>query len=662
VTRVLALGGLSTFALAVLIGRLWYLQVVQGQQHLNSAHANQRTQVRISPPRGIIEDRNGVPLITNTSRIDVFVTPGEQNDWIEKEVRRRKKAVRRRRWSQAESDALYEAARRVLFERLAGVLQLPVGPMLKEFEKNRLGSSDPACVQKGISQAQLAQVAERLADLPGFIPMVVPVRQYPKGWLGAQMLGYIDQISADQLKAERKANDEALRKGAAPESLVRHRPGDLIGSYGLEKYYDRLLSGTEGSIDYIVNAQQEKLGIAEERPAVPGARLTLTFDWRLQDLAEKLMQGKKGAIIAIDPRDGAVLAMYSYPSFDPTVYQRRPIPQAVMDRDVTPGQENRALGQYPPGSTYKIITAAAGLGEKKVSPVSSFFCAHEYQNLGCHGTHGSVALRGALAASCDVYFYHVGQRLGEEKQKAWAKHFGLGQKTGIDLPKDSIGKLSSSTQKKMSFEGMADQAEEAGNTTRAEKLRREAPLGMNLGEVMQTAIGQGFTATSPLHMALVVGAAANGGKIYRPHLLKKATSSDGKATVLDIPEAKPTVAHTPPVPKEHWSAIREGLRAVVAYGTAHKTANSPYCTISGKTGTAEKNKLGDNYAWFVGYGSKSAGEAPSIAVAVVLEPYVRGLHGGDHAAPLARKLIEGHFGIGLETSKPGQPTTVARRD
>ncbi len=653
--RVAALAALTALGLLVVIFRFWYLQVAQGQRYLDSAYANQRTSVRIAPPRGIIEDRNGVALLTNTARIDVFDPPTQQRDWVEKEVRRQKKSRKGHRWKQAEIDELYKAVRFDAFVHLSGILGTDPAEMLKEFEKNRTTSSEPALVQRGISQDQLAQVAERLSELPGVLPMVVPVRLYPKGALGAQILGYIDQITADKLKREDSARVAARDAGQDDSLLPRHRSGDQIGTYGLEKYYDQLLSGTEGSIDYAVNNAQERQGVLEERPAVPGAKLTLTLDWRLQALAEKLMQGKKGAAVALDPRDGSVLAMASFPSFDPNAFQHRPISKATMDA-ISAGQLNRAVdGIYPPGSTFKIISSVAGLAEKKITTGTVFSCGGSYLKLNCDGTHGGVALRGALTVSCDTYYYHVGQRLGEEKLKTWAQNFGLGVSTGIDLPGKSFGEpeghLSTSKCKNDTNENLLEKARKAANQEEIAKLERE-PKFLTLGETMQTAIGQGFTAISPLHMAQVAAAVASRGKIYKPHFLKKATVSDGSNKILDIDEAKPRITNEIKLPKDQWDVIQQGLRAVVTSGTAQKTANSPFVYISGKTGTAEKNKSGDNVAWFICYASKKAGETPSIAVAVCVEPMVKGQHGADMAGPIARKLVEGHFGVGLTDTKP----------
>ncbi len=649
--RVAALAALTALGLLVVIFRFWYLQVAQGQRYLDSAYANQRTSVRIAPPRGIIEDRNGVALLTNTARIDVFVTPKEQSDWVETEARRQKKSRKGHRWKQAEIDELYKAVRFDAFVHLSGILGTDPAEMLKEFEKNRTTSSEPALVQRGISQDQLAQVAERLSELPGVLPMVVPVRLYPKGALGAQFLGYIDQITADKLKREDSARIAARDAGQDDSLLPRHRSGDQIGTYGLEKYYDQLLSGTEGSIDYAVNNAQERQGVLEERPAVPGAKLTLTLDWRLQALAEKLMQGKKGAAVALDPRDGSVLAMASFPSFDPAVFQRRPIPQSVIDNEVNPGQNEWSLADtLAPGSTFKIISASAALTEKKVLSGTSYFCSHEYQGLKCHGTHGSVSVRGALTQSCDVYFYHVGQKLGIDRLDYWSREFGLAQKTGIDIPDDPDGNLSEA--KRSTNERWLASARRRGDRKREQEIIAD---GMTLkpGEIMQTAIGQGKTGTSPLHIALVAAAAAQAdGQIFRPHFVKHATASDGSGRKLDIPEARPTVSHQPPVSRAAWNVVRDGLRAVVTSGTARRAMEGSPFYVSGKTGTAETGKPGQTNAWFAGYASRKAGEVPSIAVCVFLFNDGKNLHGGDHAAPIARKLVEGHFGVGLTDTKP----------
>ena len=259
---------------------------------------------------------------------------------------------------------------------------------------------------------------------------------------------------------------------------------------------------------------------------------------------------------------------------------------------------------------------------------------------------------GALAQSCDVFFYHVGERLKENKLKEWALNFGIGEKTGIDLPEDPRGVLSTSAAKKRKNDSMLKDARKRGDLAAVKRILADGET-LNAGEVMQTAIGQGLTGTSPLHVALMTCAAANrDGVIYQPHLLQYATASDGSGARLSVPEATPKISHKLPVSPEVWKVVREGMRAVVTSGTARRTANSSSCYIAGKTGTAETGKKGQTHAWFTGYGARDAGTAPSIVVTAFLFTDGKNLHGGDHAAPLARQVIEAHFG------KSGAPVSL----
>lgn len=635
--RVLALGIAVSFSFLLLILRLWYLQIAHGQEALDDAENNQRTSIRVVSPRGIIEDRKHEPLITNTSRIDVFIVPDRLDEWVRQEMRK----IPRSKRGKGLRDRLETAA----YQRLVDVLEdgTTVAELHATFKKNQQPSlSDPTPVKQDISQSQLARIAEGLADLPGVIPLSVPVRRYPKGKLAAQVLGYIKQVTPEGWKAERDARKKAASEGKDIDKLPDHRQTDYVGTYGLEKYYDDILSGEPGSTDYAVTAQGKRIKIVETKEAVPGARLTLTLDGQLQQTVENLMQGKKGAAVALDPRDGSVRAMFSFPTFDPTAFQRPITPEMVAG--LNDGQNNRATStKYPPGSTFKIVSSIAGLSEKKISRGTPITCVGSYKKKKCDGVHGTIALSSALTVSCDTYFYRVGELLGEDRLKTWCRNVGIGEKTGIDLSQDSMGRLSTSKAKAASFENQAKQYEAAGNKAKAESLRADAARGMNLGEIMMTGIGQGFTGVSPLQMAQVVSAVANGGKIYRPHLLDTAVAGDGSGRV--IRKIKPELMHDIKLTREQWNAIRSGLRGAVTAGTARKTVSGSPFYIAGKTGTAELTKNGDNYAWFVCYASRKAGETPSIAVAVCLEPAIKGQHGGDVAAPIARRIVEAHFGM-----------------
>ena len=634
--RVLVLGMIVVVSLLLLTLRLWYLQVVHGQEALDEAENNQRTSIRVLPPRGIIEDRNHKPLLTNTSRIDVFMVPDRLEEWIRQEMRKVPRGKRVGLHARLEIEA---------YQRLVDALEdgTTVAELQKTFKKNQQpGPSDPTPIKQDITQAQLARIAEGLADLPGVIPQSVPVRRYPQGMLAAQVLGYIKQITPEDWKAERDARKKAVGEGRDTDSLPDHRQTDFVGTYGLERFYDGILAGESGSTDYAITAQGKRLRVVETTEATPGAKLTLTLDSQLQQTVEKLMQGKKGAAVALDPRNGSVRALFSFPTFDPSAYQRPITPEMVAE--LSAGEQNRATGtKYPPGSTFKIVSSIAGLSEKKIGTGTAITCVGSYKKKKCDGVHGTISLSSALTVSCDSYFYRVGELVGEDKMKKWCQSVGIGERTGIDLPTDTMGRLSTSEMKRLSFEAQARQYEAAGNLAKAQALRDDAARGMNLGEIMMTGIGQGFTGVSPLQMAQVVSAVATGGKIYRPHLLDKAVAGDGSGRAIKT--VKPELTHDIKLTRAQWNAIRSGLRNAVMAGTARKTVSACPFYIAGKTGTAELTKDGDNYAWFVCYAARKAGETPSIAVAVCLEPAIKGQHGGDVAAPIARRIVEAHFGM-----------------
>jgi penicillin-binding protein 2 len=427
----------------------------------------------------------------------------------------------------------------------------------------------------------------------------------------AHLLGYVGEISADQLEK--------------PEFLDLHQ-GSIVGQYGVEKSYDRHMRGMAGQKSVEVDALgHEKKASVVERPQA-GNDLYLTIDVRLQKVAEDLLGEEQGAIVALDPNSGDILAMASRPGFDPNVLSRELTTKQwveIVQDEGRPLNNRASQGQYPPGSTFKIPMAVAALETKTMSPSSTVFCNGGYQfgkrlyhDWKASG-HGYVDLHNALVHSCDVYFYTIGQRMGIDVMAEFGKDFGLGKATGVELPSERSGIMPSTAWK--------------------QKAKNEQWLP---GETISAAIGQGYVTVTPLQMASLVGTVANDGVNYRPRLVQ-AVMDRTSGNLQELPAVPRGKINAKP---ETFRVIKDALADVVTKGTATK-AKSSVVTIGGKTGTAqvaalrtgpEENipKKFRDHAWFVAFAPV---ESPKIAVAVLAEHMG---HGGATAAPLAKEVIE----------------------
>lgn len=589
--RVRVLAGLLFSTFAILLSRLWILQVLNGDTFRAQSASNRSQALRTIAPRGMIEDSEGHVMVTNSAQFTVFVIP-----------------------SDLPKDADEKAG---VFSRLAQILEISPDELQVILTHNRRGTN-PVAVAEGVTAHVLARIAENRLWLPGVQADVEPVRRYTGKKSGAHLLGYIGQIGDDEQTGDNKK--------------LGYQPGDFIGKSGIEKQYDYLLNGQAGETRWEVDAkgrQQRKLGTA---PAQPGATLRLTIESRVQKECEAALQGKKGAAVAIDPRDGRVLALVSNPAFDPNLLARRPLKTSVYQQEVAPGLFDRATSaQMPPGSIFKIVTSAAGLATDTVGSNTYSYC-NGGERIGnrifhCHGSHGSVGLSRALEASCDVFFYDAGRRMGPDQLAEWAKNFGLGQKSGIDLPGEKSGIIPSPAWKKK----MAAKFHNPDN--------RWYP-----GNTANMAIGQGDVLTTPLQMALVAAAIGNGGTVYAPRVLLRAEKADATHTILY--QMKPEVVHKLPLSPRQIGQVAEGMRQVIVGrgGTSH-AANLAGIGVAGKSGSAEKRggqAHGATHGWFVCYAPL---QNPTIAICVFLESDGQNLHGGRDAAPIARQMMAAHFRI-----------------
>ncbi|MBX3318384.1 MAG: penicillin-binding protein 2 [Nitrospira sp.] len=569
--------------------RLWHLQILEGPYYRDLSENNRTRQVLLEPARGLIYDRNGILLANNVSSFSVYVMLEDVKD------------------------------REILIQQLSELLGLD--PALVRKKMAIKGSKLlPRKIKDRMTLRDATLVESRRLDMPGVMIQVESQRNYPGGLIASHLLGYVGEISADQLEK--------------PEFDDLHQ-GSIVGQYGIEKSYDRHMRGTAGQKNVEVDALgHEKKSSVVEKPQA-GNDLYLTIDARLQKLAEDLLSEEQGAIVALDPNNGDILAMASRPAFDPNVLSRELTSKQwveIVQDEGRPLNNRASQGQYPPGSTFKIPMAVAALETKTMSPSSTVHCTGGYQ-FGRRlyrdwkaGGHGYVDLHEALVHSCDVYFYSIGQRMGIDVMAEFGKDFGLGRPTGVELPSERSGIMPTPAWK--------------------QKVKRESWLP---GETISAAIGQGFVTVTPLQMASMMATVANDGVNYRPRLVR-AVMDRATGNLQELPAVPRGKINAKP---ETFRIIKSALADVVTKGTATR-AKSSIVTIGGKTGTAQVAALRTgpeesipkkfrDHAWFVAFAPV---ESPKIAVAVLAEHMG---HGGAAAAPLAKELIEAYMNITAPT-------------
>ncbi len=462
----------------------------------------------------------------------------------------------------------------------------------------------------------LAAIEVNKYDLPGVSVNVNLRRHYIHERKAAHLIGYLSEISPEELKS-----------GSYPDS----RSGDLIGKFGAEKVYENSLRGKRGGRQVEVNANGLVVRVLKTVDAVPGHNVFLTIDQQLQHRTEELLDGIVGAAVALEPGTGQILALASSPSFDQNVFVGGITHEQwdlLISNPFRP-MSNRAIqGEYPPGSTYKIITALAGLQEGVIDDRTTFNCPGHYRfgnrvyRCWKKGGHGKVDIIKAVEESCDVFFYQVGLALGVDRLAWYAKAFGLGTPTGINLDQEARGLIPTAAWKK-----------------------KRTGIPWQEGETLSIAIGQGFNLATPLQMAVLAAAVANGGHRYQPMILDRIKMVDGQI----LQKNEPKLIGKLPVSPSNLDLVKRGLWKVVngENGTARGSRLADI-DISGKTGTSqvisrkEDEMLPEEdmpahlraHAWFVAY---APSESPSIAVAVVVE---HGEHGSGAAAPIAKEMIK----------------------
>ncbi|MEJ2723493.1 MAG: penicillin-binding protein 2 [Deltaproteobacteria bacterium] len=593
-------------AFVALVMRLWLLQIAAGPTYRTQSESNRIHLQDIAPFRGMIFDRHGQLLVDNRPSFDMLIIP--------EDIQNRKQLVK----------------------SLEGLIGLQPGYVEDRLNGNgRQHPFKPVLIKKNLSREELAIIETNLYNLAGVLIQVKPQRHYILKEFASHLIGYLGEISEVQLNSGRYTDN---------------KPGDLIGKYGVEKTWDKELNGMRGGEQVEVDAAGRKIKVISRKPPLPGQNIVLTIDKDLQLLAEKGLEGKKGAVVVMNPMNGEILAMASSPVFNPNVFiggiDRSEWVKMVSSKDCP--LQNRAIsGLYPPGSVFKIVVALAGLEEGILDPEEEVTCNGRY-TLGNHTYrcwkrygHGKVSLHRGLVESCDVYFYKLGTRLGVDTIARYAKKCGLGRLSGFGLGSEKEGLIPTSEWKLKRW-GVAWQG----------------------GETVSMAIGQSFLLVTPLQMARLISAIFNGGVLYEPKVVRL-VGENGNHTYEFVPKPVDRLD----VKEENLELIRKALTGVInePHGTGSR-ARVKGLTVAGKTGTAqvvglEKEKVFENgeelppefldHAWFV---AVAPAENPALAIAILIE---HGGHGGSAAAPIAKKLIQAYLGKGSERVIEGQKLKIS---
>ncbi|WP_299979619.1 penicillin-binding protein 2 [Desulfobacula sp.] len=575
------------FVFASLFFRLIYLQIIKGEEYRLLSEKNAVRLKSIKPSRGLVFDRNKRLMVDNRPSFNLKIVREDAGD-VKKTVK-----------------------------KVAELIQVPFQELMDSIARAGKGTFYKSVTLKSdISREQLAIVEAHKFDLPGIHIDIEPTRHYIYKKTASHILGYIGQINRKELKSGKYPNV---------------RSGDLIGRYGIEKSFEKYLQGKRGGRQIEVDANGRTIKILRTIDPVAGLDLNLTLDLDLQKTAQKLLENKDGAVVAIDPDNGDVLVMASSPNFDQNDFIGGISSKKWKVLITDPGKPmiNKAIqAEYPPASTYKIITSFAALEEKHIDINTTTYCPgfFKYGNrvYRCWNKrgHGELSIIDALAQSCDVFYYQAGVTTGVDALAQYARGSGLGKKTGIMLGNEKKGLIPTSAWKK--------------------KRYNESWQG---GETLSVAIGQSYDLVTPLQMAVLMAAVGNGGTLYRPRIVKTIEDSHGKI----VKKIEPQITGGLPASKETLHIVRTALLKVVQgkRGTA-RGIRLKNVEIAGKTGTAqvfsikkdEKIKTEDlkyslrDHAWFVSY---APAENPVIAIAVIIE---HGEHGSTTAAPIAGALIE----------------------
>ena len=585
--RLMGAGIVIIVVFAVLLMRLVYLQIIKGEEYRRLSENNCIRLKSIKASRGLIYDRNGKLLVDNRPSFNLKLITED-------------------------AGSVHETV-----ERVSRLINVPEKELLGRIEKNGGHTFyKPVVLKKNITRDQVAVIEAHKFDLPGIIIDVEPRRHYIHEKTCAHLLGYLGEI-----------NKRELESGRYPDIYS----GDSIGRYGVEKNFEALLHGKRGGRQVEVDADGRIIKVLKTVEPEPGKNLYLTVDLELQQVAESMLKDKSGAVVAVDPSNGEVLVLASYPAFDQNDFIGGISVKKWKKLMSNPNKPmiNKAIqGEYPPASTYKIVSTIAALEEDIVDRSTQFFCPGHYRygnrTYRCWRKwgHGDVDIIKAIERSCDVFFYHVGEKAGVDVLAEYAKGCGLGRKTGIVLDNERSGLVPTTDWKERRF-GIPWQG----------------------GENLSIAIGQGYNLVTPLQMAVLSAAVGNGGVLYRPQVLKKVMDAEDRV----VKKVEPEINGGIPAGERTMEILRKGLLQVVHgnRGTARRIRIKE-TRIAGKTGTAQVFSIKDrenmdmenldyflrDHAWFVCY---APAKNPVIAVSVLVE---HGEHGSSSAAPIARAVVK----------------------
>ena len=627
--RVGILGVVALGVFAVLFFRLWSLQVLSGDTYLAAAQGNQLRTIRIEAPRGTILDRRGRTIVDNVAGTAVKLWVGD----------------------------LPSNRRYAVIKRLADILRVPPMRLAKEVDARIADPLNPITVKTAVGEDQVAYLYEHQSEFPGVQIQQTYLRHYPYQSLAAQVLGYVGEVSQQELDKRPKL----------------YKSGDKVGKAGVESKLDEALRGEAGVAQIRVDSLGRPQGPLEpRREARPGYAVRLTIDMQLQRAAERALRygiqtarandsfyANGGALVALDPSDGAVLAMASTPTYKPSVYVGRVDPKkiqpllndAAAKKANYPGINRVTSGEYPPGSTWKPVTALAAMQEHLLEPYTSLPCTPRatygldeqvFVNWDPYVNH-AMMLPEALARSCDTYFYEVGYQFyldgdhGRSRMQEWARKFGFGVPTGIEYGTEA---------------GSEERGLVPTPAWRKKTFKSDWDRAWNPGDSIQLAIGQKDVSVTPLQMARFYAMIANGGKLVTPYVVSQV---ENPAPRGQSPVVLRRFAPDPPVPvgvdPAALQVIRDGLYSAAhsSYGTSSGVFASFPISIAGKTGTAEKVVQVPGYpaghtedqSWWCGYGPAQT-EVARIVVCAVIE---NGGHGSTAAAPAALRVFEKFFGV-----------------
>lgn len=611
--RVAILGIIILAAFAVMFTRLWFMQIVSGNDYRKKAEGNRIREISIEAPRGKILDRNGRVIVKNRPALTISVIPAEMGE---------KKTV--------------------VIGRLSRLLGIGEKEIATKIEKSQAPNRRAVLIKSDVGEEYVTYIDEHQREFPGVIAATQPVREYPYGSMAAHVIGYLGEISPEMLKENKKKGYQA---------------GDEIGLSGVEKTYDEQLRGVVGKKKLEVDASGNSIREISSVEAHSGSNLVTTIDLDVQALVEaalksgvdaararqdpespKKYQATGASAVVMDPKTGEIIAMSSYPTFNLNDFVggiSEKTWKALNDPKNQFPMNNRAImSELPPGSTFKVVPALGALQDQMVLLNSPFECNHVFTTGAfkdypkyCWSTHHRLDLFNGIVQSCDIVFYTIGYqfytRQAQNQGKPlweWAREFQMGQKTGIDLTSEMNGRIPSPEWKK--------------------EFNRDNPDYQTWypGDTVNMAIGQGDILTTPLQVAYLYAGIANNGKFVRPHVMKVLQDDENKVVKKAEIETAAEISLNP----EMLSGVIQALTGVVqGKGTASATFQGfplAQIPVAGKTGTSEVAGK-QTTAWFVGFAPASD---PKYVVAVAIE---QGGHGGETAAPVARRVFERLFNL-----------------